>query len=106
MLADDFELGQRYGQQLHETARLKADALVAERLQKRIFSACFLDAEGTVANREHLARTHAKFISAEDDWLQKQRAADLAEAVAEAMRARMEIWRTKESSRRAEMQIR
>lgn len=100
------ELGERYRLALVKAARLRGEALTAERLQKRVYSRCYLAAEGTVAMREHTARTQGQFIAAEDAWLEKQSAADLAEAEAEAMRARMEVWRTQESSRRAEMQMR
>ena len=76
--SDQTELGERYRLALTKAATLNSDAVVAERLQKRVYSTCYLAAEGTVANREHEARINPKFTAVEDDWLLKQRAADLA----------------------------
>lgn len=100
------ELGQRYERAMIDAAETKSAALTAERLAKRVFSACYLAEEGTVAQREHSARTNPKFIAAEDDWLTKEHDANLAEARADAMKVRFESWRTENANRRAEMNLR
>ena len=100
------ELGERYRLALVKAAQLRGEALTLERLHKRVFSRCYLSAEGTIAQRENEARVSAQYIAAEDSWLEKQSAADLAEAEAEAMRARMEVWRSLNATKRAEMMLR
>ena len=100
------ELGQKYEAALLKAAEAKSQALKAEKLSKRVYSACFLESSGSVAQREHEARTHAKFIAVEDDWITKEHAANLAQAEADALHIHFETYRTQEASRRAEMNLR
>lgn len=70
-----------------------------------VYSACYLAAEGPVAEREHKARTNEEYRRFEDEWIAAEHGHNLAEAKVDAMRLASEIWRTAESTRRAEMQL-
>lgn len=100
------ELGQKFEQAIIKAAELTSDALRLEKLAKRVYAACYLSSEGTVAEREARARTSMKFIEAEDAWLTAQHDANIGEAQADALKVRYESWRTTEATKRAEMQIR
>lgn len=100
------ELGDRIEQALLSAAEAKSLALTAEKLAKRVFSACYLAETGPVQEREHKARTALKYVAAEDDWLAKEGAANLRQAEADALHVRFETYRTKEATRRAEMNLR
>ena len=100
------ELGGRLAEALQKAANLSSEALRLERLAKRVYAACYIAAEGTVAEREARARTALKFTEAEDAYISAQHAANVAEAEAEGLRVRFETFRSLNATRRAEMQIR
>jgi len=105
-LANTPEFAERYRLAVMDAATKKSEAVRAEKLAKRVFSACYLSAEGPVAEREHKARTNEEYKRFEDDWIAAEHEANIAEAKVDAMRLAADIWRTSESSRRAEMSLR
>lgn len=101
----DPDFTEKYRLAVLAAAKSKAEAMKAEKLAKRVYSACYLSAEGPVAEREHKARTNDEYKRFEDEWIAAEHEANIAEAKVDAMRLSADIWRTAESSRRAEMQL-
>lgn len=87
-------------------AKAQSEAMRLERLRKRKFAELFLRTEGSVAQREALARTNPAYVEAENAWVQAESAANLAKAEAEGLRLRFEAWRTAQATTRAEMNLR
>ena len=100
------ELGDKYASALLTAAEAKSEALRLERLAKRFYSACYLTATGTIAEREAKARTNEEYQRAEDEWVAAEHAANVAQAKADAIHVAYESWRTQEATKRAEMSLR
>jgi inorganic pyrophosphatase/exopolyphosphatase len=91
-----------------ESAQAKTEALRARKLAERVYDRVMLaitDAKN-VAEREARARTHDKFIAAEDAALDAEERAILAKASADGLMVQFEAWRSKQATDRAEMQLR
>ena len=100
-------LGERCHEAMLAHAKAQSEAMRAERLRKRKFAELFLRmTEGSVAQREAMARTSPAYVEAENLWVQAESAANLAKAEADGMRIRFEEYRTREATTRAEMQMR
>lgn len=90
-----------------EWARADGDARRLDSIRKRTFSAIVINSEGkSVSMNEHIARVSPTFEAAESAAVQAETDANIAKAKLEAMRLTFEFWRTAESSRRAEMNLR
>ena len=100
------ELGSKYENALLDAAMKKSEALRLERMTKRIYSAIYLEATGTIDERKAKALVNEKYKEAEDEWLDAEREANIAQAKADACEVAFETWRTQESTKRAEMTLR
>ena len=98
------ELGERYRLVVLKAAELKSEALRLEKMAKRIEAALIIDAKGSHALRKTIAKNSPEFQAVEDAWLKAKHDANAAGAEADALRLKMEAWRTIESTKRAEMQ--
>lgn len=99
-------IAERYHQAMTKWAHAKSEADRLERYSKRVFSQLVIQGEGAVSHREHWARQHAAFISAEDSLVKAQTEANLAYAEAEGLKTLFEEWRTQAATNRAEMNLR
>lgn len=90
---------------LRDTATRLAEAksyrVWLEEKTKIIRAHSFLGAEGTVAEREALSRTDEEYGRALDDLREAVHMETLIRARRDAAEAKIEAWRTMESSRRA-----
>ncbi len=106
----DYGTNRSLGEQVHdalvECGKHKADAFEFERLYKLKRKYVFLGTKGTVAEREALAATQDEVKAAELKWMDAEKKHILARATSDGLDKRFEEWRTKESTRRAEMNIR
>lgn len=100
-------LGERTHRALVHAARLKSEADKLEKLAKRVLAQIVIHAEGkSHAEREAHARIDPKYIAAEDAAITAATEANVARANADGMQIKFEAWRTEQSTRRAEMQLR
>lgn len=99
-------LGERCADALEEYARAKSDAERLSKLAKRVLAQCFIHAEGkNAAERDAQARVNPKYIAIEDDLIRAETDANMARAKADGLQLQFEEYRTRESTRRAEMQL-
>ncbi len=73
---------------------------------KRMQREIFLSKTGSIEQRKAEAEASQPFIDAENKWLDAETAYNLARAHADAAELEFEAWRTKESTKRAEMNLR
>lgn len=109
MKATPDELAELIRLELENAAQAHSDAERLDALRKRIFSQLVVSATagGTSVNKaEHMARADSRYVQAEDNALDAQTRANIAEAKADGLRLKWETWRTKNATRRAEMSIR
>jgi hypothetical protein len=102
----DVPLGERVHMALIAAAKAKSEAQRAERLAKRVFSQLVISGDGAVSQREHAARAHINYISAEDAWITAQTEANLAGAEADALQLRFAEWQSINATTRVEMGLR
>ena len=95
------------GHQVHdalvECALQKNEALKAEKLAKRVYSAVYLQTDGNVDERKAKALTNSKYEEFDDVHTDAESKYNLARAEADGMQCRFEEWRTRSATRRAEM---
>lgn len=99
-------LGERCHDALIETGKAKAAAFKAERLYKRKRATVYLHMQGTVAERDASSRKHEEVVAAEDRWIEAEMTHNIKRAESDGLQMRFEEWRTKQSTARAEMQLR
>ena len=93
-----------YGQALHRAGELGVQESYFEHLRKVAFSTAFkaaADGGEPASKAEHTARTAPGYLDALKTLHQCQLEAAEAKAVAEHMKARLEVWRTRSADRRA-----
>lgn len=105
---DDVPLSQLIADALHHAAAAKADVFKAERLYKRVRAETFLTILNAknVAERDAMTDSHEVVKRFEDQWIEADRAHNLARARADGLTYRFEQWRSMEASNRAEMNLR
>ena len=87
-------------------AEADGEALRAEKLEKVVFSELVNQSnDGSVAKAEHSARAHSRYKDAVDRLVNSRTAANIARAEMDAMKLRVEIWRSRNATKRAEMQL-
>lgn len=94
---------------LESAADARAEAEAADERRKQTLSVMVVHhkAQGCgVAEAEHQARASDAYKTASDAWIAANYAHRKADAKAEAARLRFESWRTKQATKRAEMQLR
>ena len=92
-----------YGHALEEAARLGAEETKLEEERKILFSKLVVDAgDISAAKAEHVARASDDFRDISDRLATARLQCALAKAKAQHMTARLDIWRTRESTRRAQ----
>jgi hypothetical protein len=94
--------------ELENAAQAKSDAERMDALRKRIFSQLVVahTADGTSVNKaEHMARANERYVQAEDNALDAQTRANVSGAKAEGLRLKWETWRTRNATKRAEMNL-
>jgi hypothetical protein len=99
------ELLNALGEMRRELARLEAEERAAEKREKAEYSRAFLAAmqEGATASKaEHLARVAADYQAAVQEHLETQRTAGAVRADVTQLSDRLDVWRTREASRRME----
>lgn len=97
-----------------EKYRLKAvawaekdgEARLAERRRKRVFSEIVNQSDGSIAQREHAARCHTHYRDIDMAAERLRTEANVLKAELDAMQLAFEYWRTRESTKRAEMTLR
>lgn len=98
--------GYDYADALKIAGEKKAAALRAKKLMERVYDRILLSTEGkTVAEREARARSDARFVAVEDEWLEAEQAAIQTKAEADAEEVRWETWRSTQATARAEMTL-
>lgn len=107
MDGSNLPLGERTHRALVKAAQLKSDAERLDKLAKRVLAQLVIHADGkSHAEREARARIEPKYIAAEDAAIEAATAANIARAEADGLQVKFEAWRTEQSTRRAEMQLR
>lgn len=99
------ELGDKrlqLGQELAEQRRL---ARIAERKKKRTFAICFTAAAGSIEAKKALVETDPRYEAACEAWEQAEYNMEIKKAAIDALEIQFEEWRTKESTKRAEMRM-
>lgn len=91
---------------LEEAAADKSEADAIEERRKCAFSEMVNQFGGSVAKAEHEARGCTQYIKMTEQMITAKTRANMSAAKVKGMEARLEAWRTAESSRRAEMQLR
>src|SRR5690606_18129993 len=100
-------LGEGVPDALVEAAAAKNEAVTPERTYQRTLKAHLIVAEGrSYAERETKAATHPSAQEAEEAWIAAELAANTAKAEAEGLQVRLEEYRTREATARAEMNLR
>ena len=92
-----------------EKARTAAYASTTDRLRKQVRASCMVrhvNAGATLGKAESLALLDPDYIEACERAEEAEREAGIAAVAYEAARAWFEAWRTLESTKRAEMNIR
>lgn len=100
--------GENAADAIMEAARAKTEASRARKLAERVYDRVLLsitDAKN-IAEREARARTHDKYIGAEDAAIELESAAVLAKASADAAELLFAEWQSRNATARAEMQLR
>ncbi len=103
---DNRTLGEQCHDALVRTGEVKAEAFELERLFKLKRRFVYLGTKGTVAERDALAATQDEVQEAERLWVDAEKKLILARAEADGLDKVFEEWRTRESTARAEMQMR
>lgn len=91
---------------LEEAARDKSAADELEEIRKLSLSQIVVSIGGPVAKAEHEARASSEYADMTEKLCAAKTKANMSAAKVKGMEARLEAWRTAESSRRAEMQLR
>ena len=92
-----------YGHALEEAARLGAEETKLEEERKILFSKLVVDAgDISAVKAEHVARASASYREHGELLATVRLQCALAKAKAQHMTARLDIWRTRESTRRAQ----
>lgn len=91
---------------LEEAASDKSEADAIEERRKCVFSEMVNQIGGSVTKAEHEARASEKYLEMTEQMIVARTRANMSAAKVKGMEARLEAWRTAESSRRAEMQLR
>ena len=98
------------GQQVHDAlisaAEAKNDALVAESKAKRVYAQVYLAASGSVEERKQKAADSWTYAEYEDKRIDMETKHNIAKAEADGLQCRFNEWQTRESTRRAEMNLR
>jgi len=93
----------------HEKARTAAYAATTDRLRKQVRAKYVVEkinAGATLGKAEHLALLEPDYIEACERAEQAEEAAGIAAVEYSAAQAYVEVWRTLESTKRAEMGLR
>ncbi len=98
-------LARRAGAALVAAARAKSEAERLTAMARRVEAECFLRADGSVEQRKATARTHARYVAAEDEALTASSEANVKRAKADAFQLLFEEWRSNTALRRAEMTL-
>lgn len=94
---------------MEDAAEAENAADRAEALRKRVFAEVVNHATqgGTpVSKAEYAARADQRFVAADNEAIDARSAANIAKAKAEGLKLRFEAWRTRNATRRAEMNLR
>jgi hypothetical protein len=104
------ESNRTHSQQVHDalvkSAEAKNESLVAEKKAKRIYAQVFLDTRGTVDERKAKVATNEKYEEYEDAAIAAETNLNITRAEADGLQCRFNEWQTRESTRRAEMNLR
>ena len=88
-------------------AQLDGEARMLEKFEKVLLSELVNQSnESSVAKAEHFARRHIKYKDHIEKMVEARTNANIAKAEWEAIQMKFESWRTLESTKRAEMNLR
>lgn len=99
-------LGEQWADALLNAAQAKGEAMRARKLAERVQDRIFLAEQGSIELRKAKARTHERYISADDAAIDAEHTALLAKASADAAEALFAEWQSRNATARAEMQLR
>lgn len=95
-----------YEAAMEDAARKKGAAESLDELRKIIFSELVNQSNApSIAKAEHWARDHERYRSKSAEAMNAKTEAHVAEARAKGMSARLDIWRTRNATERAKMQM-
>jgi hypothetical protein len=94
---------------LDTAATTRAEAEAATERMKQTLSVMVVHHKGKglgTGEAEHQARASTEYKGASDAWIMANYAYRSADAKAEAARLKIDVWRTRQSTERAKMQLR
>lgn len=105
-IGHNVSIADRCSDALLRAAEAQSEADRLERLAKRVFAQLVIAGDGAVSKREYDARANVRYIAVEDEMIAAQTAANLARAEADGLELRFKEWQSRNSTARAEMQLR
>lgn len=84
-------------------AEADGEARTKDAFRKRVFAQLVIAANTSVAAGENQARVDRRYEVAEADAINAETAANIAKAEMEAIKIKIEVWRTRMATQRAEM---
>ncbi len=90
---------------LDEAAASRSAAEEAEAMLKLVFSQMVVTIGGPVAKAEHEARASKQYVELTEKACAARTRANMSAAKVKGMEHRLDAWRTAESTRRSEMQL-